>query len=162
MFGEDTAALAGLIVAFFGVFLGQQLDSHYPDAIASIIIGLILAAVAIFLAYEGESLLVGETASRKTVKGIRREVLSHPAVEDMRRPLTMHFGPDEILLNLDVQFDVDLQAAELVKVIDELETNIRDKYPGINRIFIEVEGFRNPKKDKLGEKDGNERFTKTD
>src|SRR5512138_4014268 len=62
VFGEDTADLAGLLVAFFGVFLGQLLHSHYPDVIASIIVGLILAVVAVYLAYESKSLLIGETA----------------------------------------------------------------------------------------------------
>lgn len=142
VFGEDTAALTGLLVAFLGVFLGQQLNSHYPDAIASIFIGFILATVAVFLAYESKSLLVGETANPKTVAGIRKLVLGHPAVEQMRRPLTMHFGPNEILLSLDVQFHPDLRAAELVTVIDELEMQIHHEYPDIQQIFIEVEGLK--------------------
>lgn len=142
VFGEDTAALAGLLVAFLGIFLGYQLNSHYPDAIASIVIGLILAAMALFLAYESKSLLVGETANRKIVADVQKLVLDHPSVEEMRRPLTMHFGPDDILLNLDVQFQADIRAAELVKVIDELEMEIHDKYPSIRRIFIEVEGLK--------------------
>lgn len=142
VFGEDTAALAGLSVAFLGIFLGQLFESHYPDAIASILIGLILAAVSIFLAYESKSLLVGETANRKTVEGIRKLVRNHPDVERLRRPLTMHFGPNEILLNLDVQFRADLRASRLVRVIDELEKQIHYKYPAIKRIFIEVEGLK--------------------
>ena len=148
VFGEDSAALTGLLVAFLGVFLGHQLKSHYPDAIASILIGLILSAVAIFLAFESKSLLVGETARPKTVEGIRKLVLEHPAVEKMRRPLTMHFGPKEILLSLDVQFQADLQASRLVKVIDELEMQIHQKYPNINQIFIEVEGLKGYGNDK--------------
>ena len=142
VFSEDTAALAGLLVAFLGIFLGHQFASPYPDAIASILIGLILAAVAIFLAYESKSLLVGETANPKTVEGIRKLVLKHPSVENMRRPLTMHFGPNEILLSLDVQFRADLRAVELVKVIDELEMQIHREYPDIRQIFIEVEGLK--------------------
>jgi len=142
VFGEDTAALGGLMVAFLGVFLGHQIDSRYPDGIASILIGLILAAVAIFLAYESKSLLVGETADLKTVEEIRSLVLSHPNVEQLRRPMTMHFGPNEILLSLDVQFQADLRAAELVGVIDELEMQIHEQHPSIRQIFIEVEGLK--------------------
>jgi len=142
VFGEDSAALSGLLVAFLGVFLGHRLDSHYPDAIASIVIGIILAAMAIFLAYESKSLLVGETANRKIVAGVRKLVMDHSAVEEMRSPLTMHFGPDEVLLNLDVQFQPELRASELVGVIDEIEEQIHQAYPSIRRIFIEVEGLR--------------------
>jgi len=143
VFGEDTAALAGLIVAFLGVFLGHRLASPYPDAIASILIGFILATVAIFLAFESKSLLVGETANPKIVAGIQKLVLEHPTVERMRRPLTMHFGPNEVLLSLDVQFHPDLQASALVDVIDELEIQIHNEYPDIKQIFIEVEGIKN-------------------
>ena len=142
VFGEDSAALVGLLVAFGGIFIGHKLNSPYPDAIASIIIGFILAVVAIFLAYESKSLLVGETANQKTIDGIRELVLQHPAVENMRNPLTMHLGPDEILLNLDVQFHSHLTAAELVKVVDELETQIHNKFPGIRQIFIETESLK--------------------
>lgn len=147
VFSEDTAALSGLLVAFLGVFLGHQLNSHYPDGIASIIIGFILAAIAIFLAYESKSLLVGETADRKIVEGVRKLVQGHPAVDKLRRPLTMHFGPNEILLNLDVQFHGNLRASELVKVVDELEIQIHENYPNVRQIFIEVEGFKSYSKD---------------
>lgn len=142
VFGEDTAAMSGLVVAFLGVFLGHQFNSHYPDAIASIIIGIILAIVAIFLAYESKSLLVGETADPKIVEGVNKLVLSNPAVEKLRRPLTMHLGPNEILLNLDVQFKERIETSQLVKVIDELETQIQDEYPSVRQIFIEVEGLK--------------------
>lgn len=142
VFGEDTAAMSGLLVAFLGVFLGHQLNSHYPDAIASIIIGIILAIVAIFLAYESKSLLVGETADPKIVEGVNKLVLSNPSVEKLRRPLTMHLGPNEILLNLDVQFNERIETSQLVKVIDELETQIQDEYPSVRQIFIEVEGLK--------------------
>jgi cation diffusion facilitator family transporter len=142
VFGEDTAALAGLVVAFLGVFLSHQLNTPVPDGIASIIIGLILAAVAFLLAFESKSLLLGETADPKIVAGIKQLVLEYSAVERVRRPMTMHFGPQEILLNLDVQFKSDLSAAELVKVIDDLEQRIRQSYPRIQRIFIEVEGLK--------------------
>jgi cation diffusion facilitator family transporter len=142
VFGEDTAALTGLVVAFLGIFIGHQLNSHYPDAIASIIIGFILAAIAVFLAYESKSLLVGETAERKTVEGIRTLVLEHESVEQLRRPLTMHFGPHEILLSLDVQFKSKLRTSEIVKAIDEIETKIHSQYPDIQQIFIEVEGLK--------------------
>jgi cation diffusion facilitator family transporter len=143
--GEDTAALAGLIVAFLGVFLGHQLESHYPDGIASIVIGIILGIIAIFLAYESKSLLIGETAALGMVRDIHQRVRNHPAVEQARRPLSMHFGPSEIFLSLDVQFKSDLRASEVMKAVDELETNIHQAYPSVGQIFIEVEGLKDHK-----------------
>jgi cation diffusion facilitator family transporter len=141
-FGEDTAALAGLLVAFLGVFLGHLLNSPIPDGAASLMIGLILMAMAAFLAWESRSLLLGETADLKTVRGIQTIIQKNPQVDGMRQPLTMHFGPEEILLNVEVQFHPELTAAEIVKAVEELETAIRQEYPKVHYIFIEVEGFR--------------------
>lgn len=144
--GENTAALAGLLVAFLGVFLGSRLHSFIPDGIASIVIGVILGTVAIFLAYQSKSLLVGETADPKKVEDIHNLVLEHPAVEALRRPLTMHFGPDEVLLSLEVKFRSEQQTKDLVEVIDEIESKIHQKHPDIHQIFIEVEGLKDYKK----------------
>jgi len=145
--GEDSAALSGLLVAFLGVFLGHRFGSPVPDAIASIVIGLILAAIAVFLAYESKSLLVGETAITRVTEGIREVVMSHPEVVEMQAPLTMHFAPNEILLNLDVQFKADLPASRLVEIIDELESRIHARYPSIQQIFIEIDGLHHGKND---------------
>lgn len=139
---EDSAALVGLVVAFLGVLIGHINESHYPDAIASIVIGGILAVVAVFLAYESKSLLVGETADPDITEGIKELILNHSSVERIRPPLTMHFGPNQILLNLDVQFRPDLDASSLVDIIDTLETQIREKFPIVKQIFIEVEGLK--------------------
>lgn len=140
--GEDLAALTGLFVAFFGVLFGQIFESHYPDAIASILIGFILSVVAVFLAYESKSLLIGETADSDITEGITELILGHSSVEGIRPPLTMHFGPNQILLNLDVQFKPNLDSSSLVDIIDKLESRIRDKFPVIKQIFIEIDGLR--------------------
>ncbi len=142
VFGEDTAALAGLVVAFLGVFLGQVLHSSYPDVIASITIGIILAIVATFLTYESKSLLIGETADTEVIKHVRTLVEEHPAVEKVRRPLTVHLSPDNVFLALDVQFKPNIQAAELVKVIDELEKKIHQAESEVGQIFIEIERLK--------------------
>lgn len=142
VFGEDTAALAGLLVAFLGVFLGQILHSYYPDVIASILIGIILAIVAAFLTYESKSLLIGETADTEVIKHVRALVEEHPAVEKVRRPLTVHLSPDNVFLALDVQFKPNIQAAELVKVIDELEKKIHQAESEVGQIFIEIERLK--------------------
>jgi hypothetical protein len=78
---EDSAALLGLIVAFFGVFLAHVFDNPYFDGAASIVIGIILALVAVLRAYETEGLLVGEGADPETIKNIRRQAESDPCVQ---------------------------------------------------------------------------------
>lgn len=142
VFGEDTADVLGLVVAFLGVFLGQRLHSRLPDVIASIVVGLILVIVAAYLVYESKSLLIGEAADREIVADIQTIVHDHPAVEKVRVPLTLQLSPEEIFLALDVQFKPDLQTAELVQVVDELESKIRQDHKKVGKIFIEVERLK--------------------
>ena len=139
---EDTAAILGLLVAFLGIWLGHRYDNPVFDGAASIVIGLILACVAVFLAYESRGLLIGESADPDVVRGIRALAEAEPGVERAGMPLTMHLGPDQILLNLDVQFRSDLSAAEVVHTVDRIEQAIRDAHPQVRRIFIEAEALR--------------------
>ncbi len=138
---EDSAALAGVLVAFLGVFLGHWLQNPYPDAMASIIIGLILGAVAFLLAYESKGLLVGESADPEVVQRIHEIAQDDPGVKRVQRLLTMHFGPDQVLLNMDLEFSADISVSDLPRVIKRVEENIRREFPEIQRIFIEVEPF---------------------
>jgi cation diffusion facilitator family transporter len=142
VFFEDSAALAGLIVAFLGVFLGHRLNSPYADGIASIVIGAILAVVAVFLVYESKGLLLGESTDPATVKDIREMARSLPAVAEVKCPLTMHFGPEEVLLNLQIDFHPGLPPGQITEAINRLEEKIREKHPEIKRIFIEARALQ--------------------
>ncbi|NEV62605.1 cation diffusion facilitator family transporter [Thiorhodococcus minor] len=138
---EDSAALAGLIFAFFGVLLTQLTGSPVFDGIASMLIGLTLATVAAFLAYESRSLLIGETADPEVVAGIREIASADQDVAVAGHPLTMHLGPKEVLLNLDIRFKQGLSNASLMSAVDRIEQAIRARYPEIRRIFIEAESL---------------------
>jgi cation diffusion facilitator family transporter len=142
VFFEDFAAVLGVAVAFLGVLLSQLLERPQPDAIASIVVGLILSAVALLLAYESKLLLVGESADAEAVKSIRGLVESDAAVAHSGRPLTMHLGPEDVLLNLDVQFQDRLSTEQVIEAVDRLEQSIRKEHPQVKRIFIEAERLR--------------------
>ena len=139
---EDTAALLGLAVAFIGVFLSHQLDMPVLDGAASVAIGVILIVAALWLAYESRSLLVGEAADPEMVAAIREIVLADPAVTGLGVVLTMHLGPDEVLLNIEVLFTPGLPAEEIHAAVHRIEERINDPYPEVSRIFIEVEALR--------------------
>lgn len=138
---EDSAALVGLALAFLGVFFAHRFNNPRLDGVASILIGLLLATVSIVLAYESKGLLLGESADRRIVKGIYQLINTDQDVQEAREPLTMHFGPDDVLLNLDVQFRAELSGSELVAAIDRLEQKIRADYPEVKRIFVEADSF---------------------
>jgi len=139
---EDTAALAGLLVAFVGVFLAHELKNPYIDGAASIVIGCILAVVAVWLAWESKGLLVGESADPHLVDDVRRFAGDDPVVTGVGAVLTMHLGPEEVLLNLEVEFAAGTPAEEIHAAIHRIEEHITAHHPEVNRIFIEVESLR--------------------
>ena len=141
---EDSAAMLGLLVAFFGILLGQLTGNVYYDGLASVVIGLILAATAIWLAYEIKGLLVGESALPHVVEEIRRLANQHDEIEHVNEVLTMHMGPEDILVNISVDFKDDISADATEKIVQKLDTEIKNAHPLVKRIFIEGEARRSP------------------
>ncbi len=121
-------------------------EFHHPrfDGIASIVIGVILCAVATFLIWETRGLMLGEAADRATVQSVRALAANDGAVEQVRRPLTMHFGPDEVLLNLELEFRPSLTAAEVAAAVERIERAIKSRHPEIRRIFVEGRALSRP------------------
>ncbi|MEH2026521.1 cation diffusion facilitator family transporter [Nostoc sp.] len=138
---EDTAAILGLFVAFIGIFLGHLFNNVYFDGIASIIIGIILAIVAVVLARESKGLLVGESANPQTITNIRSLSKTEPGVQEVIRVLTMQLAPQEVLLNLEIQFSKNLTGEEIALTVENLEVKIRQKHPEIKQIFIEAKSL---------------------
>jgi divalent metal cation (Fe/Co/Zn/Cd) transporter len=135
---EDSAAMLGLVVAFAGVALSQITGILVFDAIASIIIGAILIGTAIWLAYETKGLLIGESANRWVVKGIRSLLAATDSIDHVNEVLTLHMGPDFILANISVDFNDSKSADEIENVTSTLNQEIKNQYPQIKRIFIEA------------------------
>lgn len=136
---EDTAAMLGLIVALVGIALTDITGILYFDGMASVIIGLILVGTAIWLAYETKGLLIGESANASVVLGIRKILQKYTQVEHINEILTMHMGPDFVLVNISVDFNNNETANSVESVISEIDKTIKADYPQIKRIFIEAE-----------------------
>jgi cation diffusion facilitator family transporter len=135
--GEDTAALAGILVAFLGVFLSHVLDMPALDAAASIVIGLLLCGVAFFLAGETRGLLVGERADPDLDRRIRAILAADPDVRAVLRLLTLQLGPDEILLTVDLRFRPGLSVEGSAEAVERIERRIREVDGRVTRIFVE-------------------------
>ncbi|MGN6645560.1 MAG: cation diffusion facilitator family transporter [Cytophaga sp.] len=138
---EDSADILGLIIAFLGVYLGHTLNNPYIDGAASIAIGLILSSLSLMLAFETKSLLIGESADQELIDKIVQTIKENKSVVHVRSPLTLHFGPRDILLALDIQFDPNLLMNDVAVNIDRIEDSIRLKYPEIKRIYIEIKSI---------------------
>lgn len=139
---EDTAAMLGLMVAFAGVALSQYTGILIFDSIASILIGLILIGTSIWLAYETKSLLIGESASQGTVKGVREILNQTDSINHVNEVLTMHMGPDFILANISVDFNNSKTADEIEEIVATIDQTIKQTFPQIKRVFIEAEKQR--------------------
>ena len=135
---EDTAALLGLAVAFLGVLISHLFDAPLIDGAASVLIGCILICAALWLAYESKSLLVGEAADPALIAAVRKLALADPAVIGLGAVLTMHLGPDDVLLNIEVHFRPELSVAEVHEAIHRIEASISRPFPEVDKVFVEV------------------------
>lgn len=134
---EDSAALAGIAVAFVGVLLGQLTGEVRFDGAASMVIGLILGATALWLARETKGLLIGESANREVVAEIKRLAGSYREVERVNEVLTMHVGPEYILANISVEIACDVPRNRAHDIMDELDARIKKADARVKRVFIE-------------------------
>jgi len=136
---EDTAAISGLLVAAASVSLAALTGEAAFDSAGSVIIGLILLAVAFLLGRENAALLLGEAVDPQVRQDIDRAIRSIDEVEDVFELLTMHLGPEEFLVVADVQFREDLDTEDIATTIDRVEAAIREAAPGASRIYVEPE-----------------------
>ena len=139
---EDSAAVMGILVAFLGIFLGQALDIPELDGLASMGIGCILAGAAIMLAYETKGLLIGEGAHPEVVAGVKRILASQKGVLRVNEILTLHQGPEDVLVNISIDFKDDLDAEDVEAIISQLEERLRSSYPIVRRVFIEAQSWQ--------------------
>jgi cation diffusion facilitator family transporter len=135
---EEAAALVGLLVAAVGIALSYRFDKPEWDGVASLMIGLLLAGVAVALIRESRGLLIGEGIRPETARAIRSLALEQPKVRDAGRILSMYIGPDDVLVTMDLDFDDGTEAADAAAAIAAVERQVRDRYPMIKRLFIEA------------------------
>ena len=134
---EDTAAMLGLIFALAGTAMASATGDSRWDGAASLLIGVMLAVVAVLLAAEIKALLIGEAAGRRERALIRAVLLGMDEVTGVGRLLTMHLGPDDLLVNVEVDFIESLGTTEIADAITNAEQAIRDKIPVAGNIFVE-------------------------
>jgi divalent metal cation (Fe/Co/Zn/Cd) transporter len=134
---EDSAAIVGLVIAGTGLMLTILTGTALWDGVASILIGGLLGLVAVLLASETKELLVGEAATRADRSAIRGAVLSVGDVEAVGRLLTMHLGPEEVLVNVEVGLQDGLTGEEVTAAVGRIESAIRGVVPEAGDIFVE-------------------------
>jgi divalent metal cation (Fe/Co/Zn/Cd) transporter len=134
---EDISALIGLTIAFLAVGLSALTGSGVWDAVGSIVIGLLLMIVAVLIARDTHSLLIGERATVEDEQGALALVEGTPGVVRVTQILTMHLGPDFIVLATKVAFEPSLSVNAVEDVINEIERRVRAAQPHMKKIFVE-------------------------
>lgn len=135
---EDSAALAGLALAFAGIFAAAYFDAPWMDGAASVAIGVLLCLIALVMVYESKELLIGEGVDRRTLGAIRSLALAQPAVEQVRGIATLYLGPEEAVLALELRFRAGTAVEEIRSALARFRGAVTQRYPHIRRIFIET------------------------
>ena len=133
---EDSAALLGIAIAAVATFFSWKLKLPWIDGAGSILIGLVLAIVAVLLARESKELLIGERASPELSAAVRETASEDPCVRQVVDITTSQMGPDQVIATISVEIDEDLRVPEVEQLIARIEGAIRSRYPQLFRIFI--------------------------
>jgi len=134
---EDLGALFGLVFALFGVGLTLMTDNGYFDAAGTALIGLLLVTIAVVLAIETKSLLIGEAAAPEHIAAIEKAIAEADGVERIIHMRTLHLGPDELLVAAKIAVRHDESAEQVARGIDEAEARIREAVPIAQVIYLE-------------------------
>lgn len=138
---EDSAAIVGLVIALTGTVATTFFPSAHFDAIASLLIGTLLIGTAVFLMNRTRSLLVGESADEQIVSGIYELLTADPRVASVQRILSAQMSPENLLLNLDLRFDLAVIGNDMPEAIQSIEKAIRNRYPAVKEVFIEIQAL---------------------
>ncbi|KQN09148.1 cation diffusion facilitator family transporter [Sphingomonas sp. Leaf28] len=140
---EDSAALAGLVIAGIGIWASHAFNEPRIDGAASIAIGVILALVAVLLARESKGLLIGERADPAIIATIRRIVAAHPAIISVNHVRTIHTAPDSIFAAISADFDDAVTMGNGETMIETMEDELRAAVPTLSSIYIRPEKREN-------------------
>ncbi|HEX7503151.1 MAG TPA: cation diffusion facilitator family transporter [Acidobacteriota bacterium] len=142
IFLEDTAAIIGLSIAMAALLLEHFTGILFFDGLASVLIGVLLAATALFMGSETKSLLIGEGADPALLRKIRLQLLKEESISRVIHIRSLHLGAEDILLAIKAEFNPQLNAKQISNLINGMEAEIREHHPEIRKIFIEPDIFR--------------------
>ncbi|MDB5882586.1 MAG: putative Cation-efflux pump [Ramlibacter sp.] len=133
---EDSAALIGILIAAAGTFASSSLDAPVYDGVASIAIGVVLAATAVLLARESKSLLIGEQADARLNQSLLRLAAEQPGVVHANGVITVQLAPDQVVVNLSLEFADELRAPDIERVVLEIEKSVCSTHAEVVAVFI--------------------------
>jgi divalent metal cation (Fe/Co/Zn/Cd) transporter len=139
---EDSAALIGVVIAAGGLLFSEMAGSNRPDAIASVLIGILLAITAFGLARPLADFLVGRNLPRDQLDQLRAIIAAAPAVEEVISIQAVYTGPEEVIVAAKVHPSPRLTIEELAQAMDDLDHALRAASPFVADVFIDVTSHR--------------------
>jgi cation diffusion facilitator family transporter len=133
---ENGGAIAGLILAAMGIFISEMTGNPMWDGLASVLIGLVLAAVAILLIIEAKGLLIGESADPELVGALRASAEGHDGVDRIIDVLTVHHAPEQIVAIIDADFDDRISAGDVERIVRDIEAKVAADFPIVTRLYV--------------------------
>jgi cation diffusion facilitator family transporter len=137
---ENSGAIAGLVIAGLGIALSALTGSPMWDGIASVLIGLVLAATAIMLLIEAKGLLIGEAADPELVAELHRSIERHPEIVAVRELLTVHQAPDMVVAIVSADFEDSISARAVEQVVAAIEREVAEAFPVVARVYVRPMG----------------------
>jgi divalent metal cation (Fe/Co/Zn/Cd) transporter len=136
--------MAGILAAAAGLLLSQLTHDPFFDGAASVVIGIILGFTAALLAYESKGLLIGEAADPELVESLRTLAGEIQGVVGVGNVLTVHSSPDQVTVMMDVDFQNELPASEVERIVSTIEDQAQERWPQVSRLFVRpLEGAAN-------------------
>lgn len=142
---EDLGAMLGLVLALAAVSAAVLTGDSRFDGAGSVLIGLLLGVIAVVLAVEMKSLLIGEAANERDRLAMRQAMAGHPDVSRVIAMRTEHIGPDDVLLVAKLHINPGLDVTRLTDVIDEVEQAVRRAVPSVRLIYLEPDLYEEPR-----------------
>ncbi|MEV7782599.1 cation diffusion facilitator family transporter [Kitasatospora sp. NPDC088351] len=138
---EDAGALIGLVLALLGVSLTVITGDGVWDGAGTLCIGILLVVIAVVLALETKSLLLGESADKDSVRRIREALVDHDSVTRVIHMRTLHLGPEELLVAAKIGVNAEDTAAQVAEAIDAAEARVRQAVPIARAIYLEPDVY---------------------
>ena len=136
---EDSAALFGLMVAAIGIWASHQFGMPEYDGIASIVIGAVLAVVALLLAREAKGLIIGEAADEDLIDRLRMALAKRSEIVWVNHVRTVHTAPASIFVAISADFADDLVMGDAERLIEEMEEELKAISPAVSSVYIRPE-----------------------
>lgn len=141
---EDIGDVAGELIAMAAIFFSITLHLPWLDGVGSILIGLAMISVSGFLSNESRGLLIGESATRQQIEAIKKLVAADPAVDRVGNLMTMQLGPEQVLLNLEVEFHSQGSIEALEETIERITRAIQKQEPTVKQVYLEATALHAP------------------